>query len=167
MKKILILICTFFICSKVFAGVFEHPTTPDKISLPQYKEVSCKFTQTRTAGQSVLKSGGNFKFNNENGVVFETLYPVKTTTYYTTDSNKRLNDIITAVSKKDFSYLNKNFELFYLKNGANWELALKPKQSSKTYGVIKNIIINGSKFIDQININTSSSTTINFRECKE
>lgn len=167
MKKILFLITVIFLCSKAFAGIFEHPVTPDKIALPQYNSVSCKFTQTKTAGQNVIKSGGNFKFNSQNGVVFQTLYPVKTTTTYTLESNKRLNDIITSISKKDFSYLNKNFELYYVKTGANWQLALKPKQGSKSYGVMKNIIIYGSKFIEEIDINAASSTQINFRECRE
>ena len=76
-------------------------------------------------------------------------------------------DIVTAISKKDFSYLNKNFELYYVKNSSEWQLALKPKQGSKPYGVIKNIIISGSKYIDEININSTSRTQINFRECNE
>ncbi len=167
MKKILVSAGIIFLCSKAFAGVFDHPTTPDKITLPQYNSVSCKFTQTKTAGQTVIKSGGNFKFNSQNGVVFETLYPVKTTTAYTTNQNKRLDDIITAISKKDFSYLNKNFELYYVKNSLDWQLALKPKQGSKPHGVIKNIIISGSKYIDEIDINAASRTQINFRECNE
>ncbi len=171
MKKLLGLISGILIGGCVMAQdvIFQHPSTPDKVFVPQYKNVSCKFTQTKTIpnSQAYVKSGGNFKFKSENGVIFETLYPIKTTTSYTTGQNKRISDIITAVSKKDYSYLNKNFDLFYIKNNAGWKLALKPKTSSKAGSVMNSIIISGGQFINQIDINTlnSGNTNINFTEC--
>lgn len=151
-------------------AVFQHPSTPDKVYMPQYNLVLCKFTQTKTIpnSPSLVKSGGNFKFVANKGVIFDTSYPVKSVTSYTSDQNKRINDIITAITKKDYTYLNKNFDLYYIKNAGSWKLALKPKKSSKASGVMESIIIAGGNYINQIDINTikSGSTKINFTECK-
>lgn len=175
MKKFAVLIVTgFLLLTGSFVSghdvVFQHPSEASKIFVPEYKKVSCTFSQTKTIPNSkaYIKSGGNFKLNANSGVVFETLYPVKTTTEYTKGQNKHITDIITAVSRKDYSYLNRNFDLFYLKNGVNWTLALKPKSSSKAGAVMENIIITGSNYISTIEINTlkSGSTKINFTGCK-
>lgn len=163
MRKIFIIFLTIFTGCCVFA----YSVSPDRISLPKYSRVVCKFTQQKTFPNSknTVKSGGNFEFNSQKGVIFETLYPVKTTTSYTISENKKINDIITAINKKDYTYLKKNFELDYIKNGSKSELTLKPKQTSKAYGVINNIKIESSKFINKIYINGSSNTEINFTEC--
>ena len=89
-------------------------------------------------------------------------------TSYTSDENRRISGIISAINKKDYSYLNRNFKVFYEKNGAKWTLALKPKSDSKINAHIASIILEGGKYIDKIGINTikNGSTKINFTECK-
>ncbi len=173
MKKFLWIITAILLSSYTITmaqdGIFQHPSSPNNIYIPKYKNVNCKFSQTKTIpnSQAYIKSSGNFKFQNTNGVIFETTYPVKTTTSYTTDQNNRISGIITAVSNRDYSYLNKNFDLFYNKVNSDWTLALRPKTSSKAHSVMKSVIISGGDFIKQININTinSGDTTINFTQC--
>lgn len=172
MRKFFVLVCTLLIGGYVWAQdvIFQHPVTPDKVAVPEYGRVNCKFSQVKTIpnSKSDLKSGGNFQFNPAKGVVFETLYPIKSTTSYTSDENKRISDIIISVTKKDFSWLNKNFDLYYMKEGASWRLALKPKKSNKASGVLESVIIAGGHYINKIDINTlkSGSTKINFTECR-
>ena len=89
------------------------------------------------------------------------------TTVYATDKDKKLGALIAAIARKDYTYLNNNFELFYIRNGILWRLALKPKVASKASGVMESIIIAGGKYIDQIDIRTpkSGNIKINFTEC--
>jgi len=109
-----------------------------------------------------------FSFDITKGVVFETLYPVKSTTAYTTEQSKRISDIIIAISNKDYSYINKNFDTYYVKSYSNWELALKPQKTSKAQNVMNSIVIYGNNYIDKLEINTvkSGNTKISFTECK-
>ena len=174
MKKIILSsIAVFFVTvSLAFAkdAIYQYPANIKNVQIPQHKVVACKFNQVKTIPNSnaYIKSGGDFKFNIEHGVVFNTLYPVKATTSYTSEQNKRVSDIITAISKKDYSYINKNFDVYYMKNGSVWHLALKSKSSSKISNVMDSIFINGDNYINQISINTrkSGSTKINFTECR-
>ena len=150
--------------------IYQHPSDIANVKMPQYNNVSCKFSQTKSIpnSEAYIRSGGNFKFNINNGVVFETTYPVKSTIAYTTDQSRRISAIITAISKKDYSYINKNFDVYYLKKTNQWQLALKPKKDSKSHGVIDAIVIYGNYYIDTLEINTfkSGNTKINFTECR-
>ena len=104
--------------------VFNHPSTSKAISsqMPKLKDVSCKFTQEKYIGSAVLKSGGNFQFVKNKGAIFETLYPIKSTVSYTSAQNKQMNDVIVAVSNRNYSYLDRNFSLFYKKENNNWTI---------------------------------------------
>lgn len=173
MRKIFSIVLLIFLAgSIVFAKdtIFQHPANISNVQMPEYKNVSCKFTQTKSIPNSnaYIKSGGNFKFDVKSGVIFDTLYPVKSTTAYTTEQSKRVSDIIVAISRKDYSYINKNFDVFYVKNPNSWQVALKPKKSSKISNVMNSIVIDGSTYINRLEINTlkSGSTKINFTECK-
>jgi len=171
MKKLLILFTGFIIAAGVcYADVFSHPARVEDITVPQFNIVSCKFTQEKTIPNSAqsIKSGGNFRFVKDKGVVFDTTYPVKMTTSYTSDDNRRISGIISAINKKDYSYLNKNFSIFYEKRGSIWTIALRPKPDSKINAHIASILIEGGIYIDKININTknSGSTKISFTNCK-
>ena len=110
--------------------IFNHPSTSKAISsqMPKLKDVSCKFTQEKYIGSAVLKSGGNFQFVKNKGAIFETLYPIKSTVSYTSAQNKQMNDVIVAVSNRNYSYLDRNFLLFYKKENNNWTIGLKPKK---------------------------------------
>lgn len=175
MKKVIILLFGILISTaygiSVFAaeGVFSHKVQPDQINIPEFKTTSCKFTQEKLLNnsQNVLRSGGNFQFIEKKGVVFDTLYPVKYTTSYTSGQNKYITDIIVSISRKDYSYIEKNFDLYFQKQGSNWELALTPKTKSPASAQIRNIIIFGNIGISRIDINTlnNGSTKLNFTQC--
>ncbi len=171
MKKFILCLIIIFQAGLIaFANdlIYKYPANILDVEIPQYSTASCKFIQTKTipGSNAFIKSGGDFTFDINNGVVFETLYPVKSTIAYTSD--KRISDIILAVSKKDYSYINKNFDVFYLRNNQSWQLALKPKNDSKIKTVMESIVIYGSKYIEKLEINTvkSGSTKINFTECR-
>lgn len=141
-------------------------------SLPEFADASCKFTQEKTIKNTssapvILKSGGDFKFVKSKGVIFETTYPVHTVSSYTSSQNKQVSAIIKAISEKNYSYLEKNFDIFYLKTPADWEIALKPKKDSKTASQMKMIYIKGKTHISKMNIETvNSKTSIQFTECR-
>ena len=136
--------------------VFNHPSTSKAISsqMPKLKDVSCKFTQEKYIGSAVLKSGGNFQFVKNKGAIFETLYPIKSTVSYTSAQNKQMNDVIVAVSNRNYSYLDRNFLLFYKKENNNWTIGLKPKKGSVTASQLNDIVIKGSVDINNIKIDT-------------
>ena len=172
MRKFIIFL-TIILCGicACFASedVFNYPSTSKIISsqMPKLKDVSCKFTQEKYINSIVLKSGGNFQFIKDKGAIFETLYPIKSTVSYTSNQNKQMNDIIVAVSNKNYGYLDKNFSLFYKKENNNWVIGLKPKKNSVTASQLNNIIIRGKTDINNIKINTvkNGTTDIHF-QCK-
>lgn len=147
--------------------VFNHPSTSKAISsqMPKLKDVSCKFTQEKYIGSAVLKSGGNFQFVKNKGAIFETLYPIKSTVSYTSAQNKQMNDVIVAVSNRNYSYLDRNFLLFYKKENNNWTIGLKPKKGSVTASQLHDIVIKGSVDINNIKIDTIKNgiTDIHFK----
>ena len=169
MKKFLLILLVSFICvNSVMAFGSRKNAREIAEQIPELKNISCKFTQKKIQEDLVLNSGGNFKFISDKGVVFETLYPIKMITTYNSPRNKHINDIILAVSKKDYTYLDKNFDLSFTKLDDKWQLVLNPKKD-----VIKkhlnSVTIDGSKDIDRIFIDTvnSGQTEILFECGKE
>lgn len=148
-------------------NVFSHPETSKNIAknMPSLKDAVCTFTQEKTIGTTSLKSGGNFKFIKSKGAIFETEYPIKSTVSYTSAQNKQMNDIIMAISNKNYSYLDKNFDLYYTKNNDIWTVGLKPKQGTAPATQIQNIIVNGQTDIKHIKISTmkNGTTDISFK----
>ena len=146
---------------------FNNSSTSKAISsqMPKLKGVSCKFTQEKYIGSAVLKSGGNFQFVKNKGAIFETLYPIKSTVSYTSAQNKQMNDVIVAVSNRNYSYLDRNFSLFYKKENNNWTIGLKPKKGSVTASQLHDIVIKGSVDINNIKIDTTKNgiTDIHFK----
>ena len=141
--------------------------------LPEFSDTACRFTQEKSvknssAGEVVLKSGGNFKFEKAKGVTFETTYPLKSTTSYTTEQNRHVSSIVKALANKNYTYLEKNFDIYYLAgSNKSWELALKPKNDSKASAALKLISIKGKKIIDNMVIDTTNSKTIiNYTDCR-
>ena len=172
--KFIIIVCFIYICcfNNAFANadVFNNKVSADSIQIPQFKDVSCNFEQEKYIPNSnqTIKSGGTFQFILRKGVIFNTEYPVKYTTSYTSKENKYVNDIIVGISKKEFSYVEKNFDLFFKNNNSKWILGLVPKSDSPSKVQLKNIIIIGKDNIDEILINTvnNGSTKIKFMQCK-
>ena len=107
----------------------------------------------------VLKSSGDFVFEKNKGVVFNTTYPIQSTTSYTSRDYRQINNVITAISNKSYSKLEKDFRFFYEGNEKNWDLALLPKVDSKAYNYLKSIeIIGNSSKISKIIILTCDKT---------
>ena len=160
MFKYLIIFVLLLLGTYSLADIFDYPADTQTVveSLPQFNSISCKFTQEKVFPQRTLQSGGNFHFIKEKGVIFETLYPVKTTTSYTSSGNKQINEIITSIANKNYSVINKNFDLFYHNENGIWTVALQPKAKSPAAQQLKNIIITGEKNINQININPLNGT---------
>ncbi len=160
-NKICLLLLLTFIGIPAFADVFSNPTTVEKITaeLPQFSNVKCKFKQEKTmpGSNTVLKSGGDFEFVKNQGAIFKTTYPIQSVSSYKTNENRQINDIIVAISNKDYVKLKSDFDLFLEKKNDNWTLALVPKKTSRPAKHLDNIIIQGCKNINVITVNTKKS----------
>ena len=178
MKKFLITVFIFLLITglKSFAeNIFEHKTDAKTASqkIPLFESTSCKFSQEKymKTAQAHIKSGGNFKFLKDRGVIFETLYPIQSTSTYTKGQNKIVNSIIRAISSKNYSYLEKNFDIYYKGTKDLWILALKPKASNEMNSEILSIQIKGTSYnnkgtISQIIIDAKGTkTTLSFTNC--
>ena len=170
MNKFLLTISIILFGTVVFASetVFSHPATSKIIAaqMPKLHDASCQFTQQKNINGAVLNSGGNFKFVSDKGAIFETTYPIKSTVSYTSGQNKQINDVILAVSNKNYGYLDKNFNLFFLPEaGGDWTIGLQPKKSSVVHGQLNSIVIYGGKDIKRIKISTvkNGTTDISFK----
>lgn len=145
----------------VYAGVFDHEMKLEVISkkLPVLESTKCKFRQEKIMSGMVLKSSGDFVFEKNKGVVFHTTYPIQSTTSYTSRDYRQINNVITAISNKSYSKLEKDFRFFYEGNKKSWDLALLPKVDSKAYNYLKSIeIIGNSSKISKIIILTCDKT---------
>ena len=181
MKKIAVfavfIFCFFILKTEASAAdVFNHPAAAQTAAaqMPEFESTKCKFKQNKymTASKINLVSGGNFQFVKDEGVSFETTYPIHSETSYTTSNNKNINAIVKAIINKNFSYIEKNFEIYYMKTGTlNWILALKPKVNSPLIRDMKYLIITGETkntrgIITKIVISTeNNTTTISFTQC--
>lgn len=165
MKKILLFLLVVSIgMSTVFAVENKLSAKEFAEQMPDLKDVSCIFKQERKVSDMVFTSGGNFRFIENKGVVFETIYPIKITSSYSSNQNKQINDIILAVSNKNFSYLEKNFDLDFSKQDEKWQFMLHPKNDNiKNH--LNSVTINGTLNIDKIVIDTVSNgiTEISFK----
>ena len=160
MKKIFILIL-LFLTSPVFAGLYDKEEPLNNISkkIPALNNISCKFRQEKQASNIVLKSSGNFVFDKSKGVTFYTTYPIKSTTSYSTREYKQINNVISAISNKSYSRLEKDFKFYFQKENDIWTLALMPKQTSQAYNYLKTIEITGeAEKINKIMILTCDKT---------
>lgn len=150
MKKIFILIL-LFLTSPVFAGLYDKEEFLNNISknIPALNNISCKFRQEKQTSNIVLKSSGDFVFDKAKGVTFYTTYPIKSTTSYSTREYRQINNVITAISNKSYSRLEKDFKFYFQKENDIWTLALMPKQTSQAYNYLKTIEITGG--VEKIN----------------
>lgn len=164
MKKLYLILLVFLISiSASFANVFEHPQKLSTIinQLPQLNSTTRKFKQEKTIPNSevILKSGGNFKFIKNKGVIFETTYPITSTSTYTTRNYKQINEIINAISTKSYGKIEKVFNFYYYGTQKNWTLGLVPKKSDKSAKYLKFIEIEGdNNDISKIVIASKNST---------
>lgn len=171
MRKFWVLILGLILIPQAWAGVFEHPQRLEKISseVPELKDISCHFAQEKVLPSSkvVIKSSGNFKFEKNKGVTFYTTYPIKSTNSYSSREYKQINSIISAISNKSYSRLERDFNFFYESKPAAWQLGLMPKKGTQVYNYLKSIEISGNReMITKIVILPVdlSKTTIWFRK---
>ena len=122
--------------------------------------VDCKFIQERTFSGTKVNSLGDFKFIKGKGVYFMTTYPVKATSSYTAANNRYINDIILAVTKKNFSKIDKDFDLFLQKSPKNptWSVRLTAKNENIKNRIDFIKIYGDNKHITQIRINQINPT---------
>ena len=178
MKKtaFFVLLCLLSCVEAGAHDVFSYKVTADSAAknAPVFESTSCKFSQEKLMKSSnvTLKSGGNFKFIKDKGVIFETTYPIQSTASYTSGQNKVVNKVIKSITNNDYSYLEKNFDLYHMNTKTGWILALTPKAEGQLQGEMKNIQIFGSTTnvkgrINKIIIDaTSIKTTQTFTDCK-
>ena len=161
MKKIsLFVFAIFLFCNCCIADVFDSKKSLYDIDsqIPQLNSIKCKFKQEKHLAnvQKPLISGGDFEFKKNEGVYFYTTYPIQSATNYTNKNYKQINDIINGISSKKYSQLEKEFEFYFEKFGGNWVLGLKPQKGSSAYNYISSIKIEGSDFIQKINISQTN-----------
>ena len=164
MKKFSLLIVFFLCCLSVTANVYEHKTDFETIAkkIPTMESIHCKFKQEKTMQniQNPIISSGNFEFKKGEGVYFYTTYPVKTAVNYTNKNYKQINNIVSAISDKKYSKLEKEFDFYYIGTPEKWILGLKPKGADAEFGTkeahtaeyISDITIEGSDYINKISI---------------
>lgn len=149
----------------VLADVYEHPAPLSNIAeqIPEMGSIKCKFKQEKSI-QNISKplvSEGDFEFVKDRGVYFNTTYPIKSAVNYTNKNYKQINDIVNAISAKKYQRLEKEFNFYFLGKSNNWTLGLKPKQNSSVKDYISSITIQGSDYINQINVvQTNGNKTV-------
>lgn len=164
-NKILILIVLINLPS--FAK--EIKITPEEAieSAPVIQNVICNFSQNKFMKSSNinLKSGGDFKFEKENGVIFETKYPIINREEYSSNKNKRIAAIVKSVSNRHYTQLDKKFDI--LSEGIN-QIKLRSKEDSPLKEELNYIkFFFNSNTINKMVIDTkNTTTTINFTNCR-
>ena len=136
------------------ATVYENKISATELSkiLPTLDNINCKFKQEKVLKniEKPLLSEGNFSFIKQQGIFFETTYPIKSTTSYTNKDCEQINDIIMAISNKKFSKLDNKFDLYYKEKNGLWTLGLKPKPNTGADKYIDSITIEGIELITKI-----------------
>lgn len=154
LNKLVLIVGFLFVVLSCSASVYEYKTGAKELmkELPVLDNIECTFKQEKILKniQKPLISGGNFKFDKTKGVFFETTYPIKSYTSYTGSDYSRINDIIVAISNKQYSKLDNTFDLYYKKNTQFWTLGLKPKEKTEIYKYINTITIDGTEYINKI-----------------
>ena len=136
------------------ATVYNNKISAKELSkiLPTLNDIDCKFKQEKVLKNinKPLISGGNFSFKKQEGIFFDTTYPIKTTTSYTNKDCEQINDIIMAISNKKFTKLDSKFNFYYEKLENIWILGLRPKEKTNIDKYIDSITIKGLDNIQEI-----------------
>lgn len=160
----IVILFMFILTQNCFADVFQNRANISSFvnEIPQMNSISCKFKQEKTIKgiEKPLISGGNFKFVKDKGIFFDTTYPIKSSTSYTTGEYKQINSIINAISNKKYKNLENEFDFYFNKENAKWNLGLKPKQTAQSARYISSIQISGRNIIDKIIIDTTNGNKI-------
>lgn len=162
-KKFLILIFAIFLINlPACADVFNHPQKLSVIipQMPELNSINCKFKQEKTIPNSTanIKSSGDFRFIKNKGVVFNTTYPLHSTTSYNTTEYRQVNEIVNAISNKSYSKIERVFNFYFTKNKDEWQLGLIPKKKQQAAKYLASVEIHGKSYITQMIIKTTNST---------
>lgn len=162
-KKFLISIFSILLLNlPACADVFSHPQKLSVIvsQMPELNNINCNFRQEKSIPNSTvnIKSSGNFRFIKDKGVVFNTTYPLHSTTSYNTTEYRQVNEIINAISNKSYSKIERIFNFYFVKNKDEWQLGLIPKKNQQTAKYLASIEIHGKSYITQMIIKTTNST---------
>lgn len=166
-RQFLIITIIFFMNLPAFADIFEHPQKLSYIvqNIPEFSSIKCKFEQEKILPETnvTLKSSGDFEFIKDRGVIFKTTFPIQSETNYSTDGYKQINDIINAISNKNYEKLEAVFDFYFVKQGTKWSLGLTPKKMKQPSKYIKSIEIDGEKNISMMKITTQNSVITKIR----
>jgi hypothetical protein len=136
------------------ATVYNNKISAKELSkiLPTLNDIDCKFKQEKVLKNinKPLISGGNFSFKKQEGIFFETTYPIKSTTSYTNKDCEQINEIIMAISNKKSTKLDSKFNFYYEKLENIWTLGLRPKEKTNIDKYIDSITIKGLDNIQEI-----------------
>ena len=167
MKKLSLFLILCFLSISVQANVYEHKATLETISkkIPQMENIKCKFKQEKTLQniQKPVLSSGDFEFKKNEGVYFYTTYPIKSNVSYSGKNYKQINNVVSAISNKNFSKLEKEFDFYFEESDSQWRLGLKPKDKELS-NYLSQITVEGENYIRKINIvqKNGNQTTIWF-----
>ena len=155
MREFLLMILIIFsVICPVKADVYDHGQSLEIISkqIPKPENIKCKFKQEKYIKniQKPVVSGGDFEFVKGEGVYFTTTYPIYSKTDYTNKNYRQINDIISAISSKKYSKIEKEFNFYYEEKKSGWILGMKPKRNSKTAEFISSITVSGKDYIQKI-----------------
>ena len=103
----------FWVLIFIAAPVFAQHLSEIASQIPQFESIRCKFKQEKQVSGMVFKSSGDFVFEKDKGVTCYTTYPVKSTASYTTKEYRHINNVINAISNKNYSKLEKDFEFSF------------------------------------------------------
>ena len=160
MRKVLLIVLFLFISKIAFADVYDFQANLKDVSkkMPEMHSIKCKFKQEKHIKNisKPLVSSGDFEYRENKGVYFHTKYPIESKTDYTSEGYKRINDIVKAISNKKYSKLENEFNFYHTGNADNWVLGMKPKKTSDSNNYISSITIQGSSYIQKININQAN-----------
>ncbi len=166
-RQFFIIIIILFMSLPAFADVFEHPQKLSYIvqNLPELNSIKCRFEQEKILPETniTLKSSGDFEFIKDKGVIFKTTFPIQTEINYSTDGYKQINDIINAISNKNYEKLEAVFDFYFVKQGTKWSLGLTPKKIKQPSKYIKSIEIDGETNISKIKVITQNSIVTKIR----
>lgn len=163
--SLFVFLLLIFSFQSVSADVYDKPESAENIAkqIPYMESIKCKFRQEKQIKnlQKPLVSSGDFEFVKNKGVFFYTKFPVESATNYTNENCKQINDVINAISSKKYSKLEREFNFYFEKNGDNWTLGLKPKDTSNASKIISHIAIEGNIQISKIEIlQTNGNKTV-------
>lgn len=178
-RSLCAVIFLFIFASLVFAqGTSQNPAFKEVCkNISSHKITKGSFVQTKVIRKikREIKSSGTFVIAGEEGLLWNTLKPVKSSMAITKGGILQTNakgkrtivssgenatfaqfsSLITSLFNGDVESLDKNFEIEFIGSAESWNVNLVPKDSS-VKGFIESIEMAGNKTIDSMVLNEAS-----------